>query len=706
MDRFFATASRGTEQVLAEELRAIGIRRVELRRAGVEFGACLEDAYRACLWSTVASRVLLPLAEFEVDGAEALYEGVHAIDWTSHLGPERTLAVDVAGGNSPAGAPQFVVLKAKDAIVDHVRSAEGARPDIDTARPDVRVNLHLAGTRVTVSLDLAGRSLHRRGIQRSGEQAPLKENLAAALLRIAGWPAPGEPVSLYDPFCGSGTILIEAAWMALDVACGLARERIGAESWRGHDRAAWKRLREEAEQRRAAGSATAVRIAGSDASSSVIRTARENLKRAGVARHVSVETRDLREAAPPWDDAGIVVTNPPYGARLGEASELGSLYELLGDTLKRRFPGWKTWVLCGAPALGKRIGLRPASRRILHNGPIECRLLEIPISAAPVEGERGPGWRRPSAQAGSFAKRLRKNRRELGRWVEREDLTCYRVYDADVPEYNLSVDWYNGAVLVGENPRPRKIAEAEAERRLRDALLVVPEVLEVDPSDVVLRGGASGAGRPGRDDERRFREVREGELRFHVDLTLYPDAGLALDQRLLRHRIRERVSNREFLDLFARTCSATTAAAVGGARSTTSLDPSNALLAWGSRNLALNGIAPSRHRFQRADVLQWLSRTDERQRFDLIHVAPPTYARSRTQGRDFDLQKDHAWLLSRCAALLARDGEILFSTELRRFELASLPGLHAREITGEVTPPDFARRPLRRVWVVRQGAAL
>jgi 23S rRNA (guanine2445-N2)-methyltransferase / 23S rRNA (guanine2069-N7)-methyltransferase len=328
MDRFFATASRGTEQVLAEELRALGIRQIEQRHAGVVFGASLADAYRALLWSTVASRVLLPIADFTVDGAEALYEGVHAIDWALHLGAERTLAVDVAGGQSPAGPPQFVVLKAKDAIVDCVRSTEGARPDIDTAKPDVRVNLHLSGTRVTVSIDLSGRSLHRRGIDRSGAQAPLKENLAAALLRVAGWPDASVP--LFDPFCGSGTILIEAAWMALDVACGLSRERIGAEGWRGHDRTLWKQLREEAEQRRAAGDSVEIRIAGSDASQETIGTARQNLQRAGLAERVSLATRNLRDVTAPWDDAGILVTNPPYGARIGEVAESSQLFAGIG----------------------------------------------------------------------------------------------------------------------------------------------------------------------------------------------------------------------------------------------------------------------------------------------------------------------------------------------------------------------------------------
>ncbi|MBZ5640065.1 MAG: bifunctional 23S rRNA (guanine(2069)-N(7))-methyltransferase RlmK/23S rRNA (guanine(2445)-N(2))-methyltransferase RlmL [Acidobacteriia bacterium] len=707
--RFFATASRGTERVLADELGEIGIRAIEERRGGVAFGDTLEDAYRACLWSRVASRVLLPLTVFEVDGAEALYQGVHAVDWIDHVGPERTMAVDVAGGDSPAGPPHFVALKTKDAVVDRVREAEGARPDVDTARPDLRVNVHLAGARVTVSLDLAGGSLHHRGIDRAGAAAPLKENLAAALLRIAGWPALSALAPMLDPLCGSGTILIEAAWMALDVAPGLERERIGAEGWRGHDSALWDRLRAEARDRREAGRGRAVRIAGSDASRTAVKTARENLERAGVARHVRVELEDLRRAEAPWPDPGLVVTNPPYGARLGEAGELGPLYELLGDVLKRRFPGWTAWVLSGNPALAKRIGLKPASRHILHNGPIECRLLELPIAGPPVSGERGPAWRKPSEEAGALARKLVKNRRDLAPWAERLGLTCYRLYDTDMPEYNLAIDWYDGAVRVEEYAPPRKVPVEAAERRLRDALLVVPEALGVDSADVVLRvrrRRVPGEQHERRDDRGRFREVREGDLRFLVNLTDYLDTGLFLDDRLLRRRVRERAAGRDFLNLFAYTCAATVAAAAGGARTTTSVDLSNVYLAWGRRNLALNGLEAPRHRFVRADVVRWLAAGGERHRYDLILVAPPTHSRSKGMAAEFDVQRDHATLIARSARRLAPGGEMLFSTNLRGFVLdeAGIPEVAAREITEEMTPPDFARRPRLRAWELRAGS--
>jgi 23S rRNA (guanine2445-N2)-methyltransferase / 23S rRNA (guanine2069-N7)-methyltransferase len=647
--------------------------------------------------------VLLPLGTFRAANAAELYDGVHAIDWAEHLQPTRTLAVDVAGKDAPAGPGHFIALKTKDAIVDRIREAKGVRPNVDTKRPDFRVNVHVRGDRVTINLDLSGRGLHRRGFGRAGSEAPLKENLAATILRIAGWTRRDHDAPFFDPMCGSATLLIEAAWMALDVAPGLMRKRIGAEGWRGHDASIWKQLRAEAEDRKRASSDRALRIAGSDLSTTAITTARDNLRRAGLGAKVRVEHRDLRECKPPWPDPGTLVTNPPYGERLGDSGELGPLYELLGDVLKRRFPGWNAWVFSGNPTLSKRIGLKPESKHVLYNGPIESRLLKFPISTTPIAGEGGPGWRRPSSQAKALATRLRKNLDRLRPWVEREGLTCYRLYDADVPEYNVAIDWYDGAVRIEEYARPRKVPEADAERRLRDTLLAVPEILKIDPANVVLRvrrRRAPGEQHGRRGDGKRFRSVQEGDLRFEINLEDYLDTGLFLDDRLLRQRIRESAKHRDFLNLFAYTCSASVAAAAGGARSTVSVDLSNTYLAWGRRNYALNGFRLDDHRFVGADVLQWIARRPGKQRYDLIFLAPPTYSRSKKMQTDFDVQRDHAELLESVSRLLTPRGEILFATNLRTFELEQdrLRGLVAREISSEITPPDFEKRPRLRAW--------
>lgn len=695
---FFAAASRGTEDVLARELEQLGLAPVTAARAGVAFGRSLIDGYRACLWSRVASRVLMPLAVFDAADPDDLYGGVHAVDWTAHLGPERTLAVNVAGRHSPIGPSHFIALKVKDAIVDRIREAEGARPSVDKRDPDVRIHVHAGTEQVTVSIDLAGQGLHHRGHERSRAAAPLRENLAAALLRLADWPELATTSQLLDPMCGSGTILAEAAGMALDVAPGLSRGRLGAEGWRQHDAGIWKGLCEEARTRAREGRGRTVRIAGCDASRAAVRTARDYLARAGFAQNVTLDVKNLSEARPLGDGAGILITNPPYGERLGEAGELGPLYEMLGDVMKRRFPGWTAWVLGGNRALEKRIGLRPAAKLVLFNGPIECRFLKFPISDARPTSQRGPGWRRSGEESRGFAKRLRVNARRVRPWAAREESSCYRLYDADVPTYNLAVDWYDGRVRVEEYPRPPKVVEADADRRLRDAVLVVAEVLEVDRNDIVLRvpRAPRSDGRSERHGDRgRFQTVRDSGSLYRVNLEDYPTTGLPLDERLLRRWVHDRAGGRDFLNLFAGTCTASVASASGGARSTTSVEPSRTLLEWGQAHFQMNDQQGDAHRFVRDEVDHFVRRQTGRRRFGLVLLAPP--GEGRLAGE----------VLSQTRPLIDDGGEILLVSRDKTFDPSreNLRGIRTEEITGDLTPLDFMSRPSLRAWKIRLSDA-
>ena len=398
---FFATTAKGLEGLLADELRAMGAADVEPRRAGVAVHGPLEVGYRACLWSRVASRVLLPLASFAAETPAGLYAGVRTIRWSEHVGPSNTIAVDCAVSHSRITHSHFAALKTKDAIVDQLREELGARPSVAVERPDVRINVYLHEDHATVSIDLSGDSLHRRSYRQAGGTAPLKENLAAAVLLLADWPRlAGDRVPLLDPMCGSGTLCIEAALIAADIAPGRSRPYFGFLGWRGHQAPLWERLMSEAAAREIHETKHLPIIRGYDSDAAAVRNALANVEHAGLRGRVHIEKRALADCEPivvpvPGDVRGLVVTNPPYGERLGARSALADLYAQLGDTLRRRFPGWTGYVLTGNLGLGRSIGLRPSRRHVLYNGAIECRLLVFPISPTPVQSA-GPGWRRPA----------------------------------------------------------------------------------------------------------------------------------------------------------------------------------------------------------------------------------------------------------------------------------------------------------------------
>jgi len=370
---FFATAPLGLNDLLAAELVSLGIQSARPQRGGAVFSGTLADAYRVCLWSRLASRVLLPVHHFAARNDSELYKGVQNVEWRRHLSVDNTLAVDFSGIRPRISHSHFAAQRVKDAVVDQLRSSTGVRPSVDLQAPDVRINVHMNRDRVSVAVDLSGDSLHRRGYRASGVAAPLKENLAAAMLMRADWPAVAYGRGGFvDPMCGSGTLAVEAAWMATDTAPGLMRTRFGFQRWLQHDDAAWKDLIDEALERQEKGMRNAVPMAAFDHDRLAVRYAMSGVKNAGLEGLVHVERRELAEASPPAKTAGgLVAVNPPYGERMEADDELAQLYRLLGDTLRNSFPGWRAIVLNGA---GCRIGLRPERSWQMLNGPIECRL--------------------------------------------------------------------------------------------------------------------------------------------------------------------------------------------------------------------------------------------------------------------------------------------------------------------------------------------
>ena len=378
---FFATTAKGMEFLLAQELKGIGAVEIKEVRAGVIFRGSLECAYKACLWSRVANRVLLVLKTINAHDANQLYIGIQEINWADHLDINNTFVVDFSTNNSVRNSQlihtHFGALKVKDAIVDQFRTLYGARPSIDPLQPDLRVNVYLHGEDATISIDLSGESLHKRGYREEGANAPLKENLAAAILCLSGWSQDSQ-IAFIDPMCGSGTLPIEAALIASNVAPGLLRKSFGFTKWLGHRAEIWERLVQEAQEKIIQDPKKLPQIVGYDHDSQAIAVALSNLEKAGLKGRVHFEKRAL-STCEPVSAHGILVTNPPYGERMGDVERLKFLYQELGDLMKKKFQGWQGYIFTSNPDLAKAVGLRTSRRFVLFNGSLECRLLKYDL---------------------------------------------------------------------------------------------------------------------------------------------------------------------------------------------------------------------------------------------------------------------------------------------------------------------------------------
>jgi 23S rRNA (guanine2445-N2)-methyltransferase / 23S rRNA (guanine2069-N7)-methyltransferase len=730
---FFAAASRGVAPLLSAELRELGAGDVERTGAGASFSGSLETGYRVCLWSRMASRVLLQLARVDASTADALYDGVVGLPWAEHMAPTGTLAVNFNGTSSQIRNSHFGALRVKDAVVDHFRQAHGRRPSVDTDQPDLRIDVHLYKSEAVVSVDLSGGGLHRRGYRVERTEAPLKENLAAAILARAGWAGiAARGGSLVDPMCGSGTFLIEAAWMAMDRAPALGREDLGLLRWRGHDSGLWSTLQEEARERVELKGQRLPSIRGFDVDIRAVRATMANLERAGLAGRVHVERRALADGGDPGGTAGLLVTNPPYGHRLSEEGDVRALHAELATRVRRNYGGWRAAVLTTTPEWAPTFGLE-CLPETFTNGPLECRLLlgDVPTGAAPAAPRKGrarvgqdpsraehappadseaTGFRVGDPPPGvapdgadMFANRLRKNLRTLGKWARRAGVDCYRLYDADMPEYAVAVDVYRGSdktwAHVQEYRAPASVDPARAATRLQEALATIPEVMEIPANQLYFKVRER---KRGTSQYRRltagggaFHEVTEGSCTFLVNFTDYLDTGLFLDHRTIRGLIGEMSRGKRFLNLFAYTGTATVHAALGGARSTTTVDMSQTYTAWAIRNFERNKLSGSTNLVEQADCLQWLDKS-RRERYDLIFLDPPTFSNSKRMERDsFDVQRDHTWLIRQTARLLADGGVLLFSTNFRQFQLdeGGLTGLHIEDISRRTLPRDFERTP-------------
>ncbi|MBK0014988.1 MULTISPECIES: bifunctional 23S rRNA (guanine(2069)-N(7))-methyltransferase RlmK/23S rRNA (guanine(2445)-N(2))-methyltransferase RlmL [Kosakonia] len=699
MISLFASTARGLEELLKTELEKLGAVECRVVQGGVHFEGDTRLLYQSLMWSRLASRIMMPLGECKVYSDLDLYLGVQAINWTEIFNPGATFAVHFSGLNDEIRNSQYGALKVKDAIVDSFTRKNLPRPNVEREMPDLRINVWLNQETAHISLDLSGEGLHLRGYRDRTGIAPIKENLAAAIVMRSGW-QPGTP--LLDPMCGSGTLLIEAAMAATDRAPGLHRGHWGFSGWAQHDDAIWGEVKADAQNRARQGLATyESRFYGSDSDARVIENARKNARRAGIGELITFEAKDVAQLSNPLPQGpyGTVISNPPYGERLESEPALIALHSLLGRLLKTQFGGWNLSLFSASVDLLNCLQLRADRQFKAKNGPLDCVQKNYHLA-------ENTGEAKAPAMAEDFANRLRKNVKKLEKWARQEGIECYRLYDADLPDYNVAVDRYADWVVVQEYAAPKTIDAQKARQRLFDIIAATIHVLGIAPNKLVLKTRERQKGNnqyQKMNEKGDFIEVSEYNARLWVNLTDYLDTGLFLDHRIARRMLGQMSKGKDFLNLFAYTGSASVHAGLGGARSTTTVDMSRTYLEWAERNLRLNGLSGRAHRLIQADCLGWLQETDEQ--FDLIFIDPPTFSNSKRMEESFDVQRDHMRLMEDLKRLMRKGGTIMFSNNKRGFRmdldgLAKL-GLKAQEITQKTQSQDFARnRQIHNCWLI------
>jgi len=700
-----ASCASGLEKLVEEEVLTFGGEDVNSANGVVTWKGSLESGYRCCLWSRFSSRVYLQLAQFPIVDEETLYQKCMDVDWHNHLTEETSFAVSCTlSGESPITHSRYAALKIKDGLVDTFRNKTGKRPSVKTSRPDVQVHLHVDGKIAALSLDLSGESLHRRGYRGVAVKAPLKETLGAAIVALSGWI--NDAGTLIDPMCGTGTLLIEAALMFGDSAPGLSRSHFGFFGWLGHDENLWNSLVTEALEREEKGlEKNWPLMLGYDCDPVAVSAARKNIEMAGLAEYIQVKQAELATLGSP-SKHGMLLSNLPYGERLSEREQVSRLYRAYGRILKQRFSGWKVGVFISNPTLTDSFTLVWDQKHKLYNGSIPCRLLTGSVSDEEKVFKWLPVEQSGDDQGSEFGNRLRKNLKKMLKWAAKEGVSCFRVYDRDLPDYNISIDLYSKWVHIHEYAPPKTIDPQVAASRMAAAVKCVRDILGVRSNRIFIKARERQKGRKQyekKGNSGKMYEVREGECSFLLNFTDYLDTGLFLDHRPVREKIYREAKGKRFLNLYGYTGTATVHAAMGGAASTTTVDLSATYLHWAKMNLALNGLTELRNKVEQADCLRWLEETNSK--FDLIFIDPPTFSNTKKDHRVFDVQKDHERLIELAMAHLAVDGLLIFSTNFRRFKLGEklLKLYEIKDISRESVPFDFSRNEkIHKCWEIRK----
>lgn len=686
----FISCPKGLEYLLEEELKVLGLTITRVSPQGVYGEASLHVLYQLCLWSRIANRVQLVLFSGYAANESMLLQLCTNFHWQTVFTVDKTIAIEFHGSSEHIRNTMFGAQVVKDAIVDHFRKLNGSRPTVDKEHPQILIHAHLKNGYLTVSLDLMGYSLHQRGYRSKAGAAPLKENVAAALLLRARWPElAAQGYDFYDPFCGAGTLVIEAAMMAAHIAPGLIRHDHSLDYWAQHQPGLWEKAREYALSQV---KPLNIKLSGTDTDPKAVSLARTNAELAGVSHCVNFQIMPITNCQSS-SKKGLVVCNPPYGERLGEVNQLIPIYQQLGTQLHEHYQGWQAAVITSNPMLAKAMGLRAHKQYKVYNGAIECKLYCFDIS--PQNELKGTKESPLSSHAQMLFNRIEKNYSHLQKWAKRNHVSCYRVYDADLPEYAYAIDLYNDYAVLQEYAAPASIPVRIAEQRSLDVMQVAPRALGLSPERMIIKQRKQQKGKAQYQKMNQTSNtmvVTEGAAQLKVNLYDYLDTGLFLDHRVMRLRFAALKPGTRFLNCFCYTASASVHAAIAGAF-TTNIDLSNTYLRWAEDNFRLNRLDVSRHQFIAYDCREWLRIT--RDRFDVIFLDPPSFSNSKRMENTLDIQRDHVSLIQSAMRLLNPDGVLYFSTNFRQFKLdASIKEQFVvQDISAQTIDEDFKRNP-------------
>ena len=699
MQSFLALTSPGIEVLLADEIKNLGGEQVVQKPEGVYFSGSIELGYKISLWTRLATRVMLKLGEGEALNKEQLFKAASSINWLEHFTSETTFAIDFVGYSEEIRNSQFGGLTIKDAIVDQFRDQGHERPNVDKKSPQISFQARLLRDQVFIYLDFSGRGLFQRGYREHSGAAPLKENLAAALIIRSGWLADTSK-PLVDPMCGSGTILIEAVAMATKQAPSIYRASWGFESWLKHDEDLWQGQLNKAKDDSASALDNAqhssLKVFGVDIDPRVINTAQQNTRNANVQRFIEFKCQNTNDMKNAYGHSGTILFNPPYGERIGELPELVENFVLFGQKLKSQFIDWRVAILTSNVELLAMLKLSSFKRYKFKNGPLDCQFALYNVDQKQLAKDAVNPQSSFSEEDSDFANRLKKNTKTLKGWLKSNQIDCYRLYDADIPEYNVAIDIYGDYLVIQEYAAPKTIDEQKAKKRLQEVLYWAPKVLHVPTDKVILKTRAKQTGKNQYqrvDKSKQSITVNEHGALFKINLWDYLDTGLFLDHRKTRQIVAKKSKNKSLLNLFAYTGSVSVQAALHGASAITTVDMSNTYLNWAQDNFALNKLNGHKYQFIQADCLDWLKKNTST--FDIIFIDPPTFSNSKRMEDSFDVERDHVALITDALKSLAEGGEIFFTNNKRNFKMdfdaMEVLGLQAQAMSDVTRDKDFSR---------------